>query len=471
VGTPYYYVVSAVNNSGESPDSNQAAATPTNALPDVIVTAIAWTPTNIYPGNRVYFTATVKNRGSAPAPGNGTTIGIGFDVDGAGGIWSGGYTGPLLPGASVNLTANGGVSSAYWTATAGAHAVTANVDDINRFPEGNEDNNLFTAAFATSVSNFFFNCGGPAIGSFNSDAPYTSALTTHSVTNTIDLSAATNAAPLAVYQSERWRSFICILPGLASNKLYRARLHFAEISPYVSAIGDRQFNVSLNGVQVLTNLDLFAATGAKFRATTRQFNVTTDSAGQVTLQLSKGAAFEPTCSGLQIFSYTNTAPTLTAIPNKTVNAGATLVFTNTATDADLPPDTLTFALTSFPANAAITPAGAFSWPAPLVATLQTNSVAVRVTDSGTPALSDSRTFAITVVPPPKIASCALSNSVVNLTWSAFPGKSYRVEYKTNLDNGLWSPLGPDVGAAGYFTSVTDTNPPADQRFYRVVQTN
>ena len=147
VGTPYYYVVSAFNNMGEGPISNQAAATPTNALPDVVVTAITWTPTNIIPGNNVYFTATVKNQGSAPAPGNGTSIGIGFDVDGAGGIWSGGYTGPLQPGASVNLTANGGVGPAYWVATAGSHTVTANADDINRFPEGNEDNNVLSVPF------------------------------------------------------------------------------------------------------------------------------------------------------------------------------------------------------------------------------------------------------------------------------------------------------------------------------------
>ena len=160
------------------------------------------------------------------------------------------------------------------------------------------------------------------MGGFDADAPYTSSLSTHSVTNTIDLGAATNPAPLAVYQSERWRSFTCILPGLAPSKLYKTRLHFAEICPNVAAIGDRQFNVALNGVQVLTNFDLLAATGAKFRATTRQFNVTTDSAGQITLQFSKGAAFEPTCSGLEIFPYTNTAPTLAAIPNKTVNAGA-----------------------------------------------------------------------------------------------------------------------------------------------------
>jgi hypothetical protein len=151
VGVPYYYVVSAVNNKGESPISNQATATPTIALPDVVVTAITWTPANIRPGDNVYFTATVKNQGSADAPGNGTSIGVGFSVDGVGGFWSGGYTGPLQPGDSVDLTANGGSSVEYWVASPGAHVVTASVDDINRFPEGNEGNNVLSVPFATST--------------------------------------------------------------------------------------------------------------------------------------------------------------------------------------------------------------------------------------------------------------------------------------------------------------------------------
>ena len=88
VGTPYYYVVSAVNNMGESPNSSQATATPTNALPDVVVTAITWSPATIYPGSHVSFTVTVKNQGSAAAPGNGTGIGVGFSVDGSGGFWA-----------------------------------------------------------------------------------------------------------------------------------------------------------------------------------------------------------------------------------------------------------------------------------------------------------------------------------------------------------------------------------------------
>ncbi len=370
------------------------------------MTAITWTPASIYPGSQVFFTARVKNQGSAPAPGNGTSIGIGFSVDGVGGFWSGGYAGPLQPGASVNLTANGGSSVPYWVATAGSHQVTAIADDIDRFPEGNEGNNVLSVPFSTSVSNYAFNCGGPAVGSFAADAPYTASLSTNAVTNSISTSGVSNPAPQAVYQTERWRSFTCLLPQLTPSKLYKARLHFAEISPFVSAVGDRQFNVALNGAQVLTNFDLLAVAGAKFRAVTRQFNVTTDSAGQIALQFSKGAAGEPTCCGIEIFAYTNTAPSLAAIPNKIVNAGATLVFTNTASDADLPADTLAFTLTANPGGATITPAGVFTWTAPAVLTPQTNSATVRVSDNGTPALSDTKSFTITVVPAPRLSRSA-----------------------------------------------------------------
>ena len=468
-GRSFYYVVSAVNNIGESANSAQATATPTNALPDVVVTAITWWPATIYPGNNVTFTATVKNQGSAPAPGNGTSIGIGFSVDGVGGFWSGGYAGPLQPGASVNLTANGG--SIYWLATAGSHAVTANVDDINRFPEGNEDNNLLTVSFSTSVSNYTLNCGGPPVGNFAADAPFTSSLSTNSVTNSIVLAGASNPAPQAVYQSERWRTFTSILPSLKSNQLYKVRLHFAEISPFVSAMGDRQFNVALNGVPVLTNFDLIAVSGGKFRAITRQFNATTDGAGQLALRFSKGAAFEPTCSGIELFPYTNTPPTLAAIANQTVNAGATLVLTNTAMDADLPADTLSFSLPAAPSGAAISPAGVFSWTAPLVTTPRTNSVTVRVADNGTPSLSNSKSFTIAVVPPPRIGSAGLTNRNVLLGWSSYPGKTYRVEYKDDLPAATWSALAPDLTASGDSLTVVDSNPSSRQRFYRVVQIN
>jgi hypothetical protein len=162
---------------------------------------------------------------------------------------------------------------------------------------------------------------------------------------------------------------------------------------------------------------------------------------------------------------------LAAIPNKTVNAGATLVFTNTATDADLPADTLAFTLTVNPGGATITPAGVFTWTAPAVLTPQTNSATVRVTDNGTPALSDAKPFTITVVPPPTLSSAALTNGVMNLTWSTYPGKTYRIVYKQDLTAPDWTPVGLDTVAAGYQLFSSDTNLVGQQRFYRVMQVN
>ena len=76
-----------------------------------------------------------------------------------------------------------------------------------------------------------------------------------------------------------------------------------------------------------------------------------------------------------------------------------------------------------------------------------------------------------MVPPPRFSSCTLTNNALNLIWSAYPGKTYRVEYKTNLTDPAWTPLGANTLARAYTASVTDTNFPTPQRFYRVLQVN
>ena len=96
---------------------------------------------------------------------------------------------------------------------------------------------------------------------------------------------------------------------------------------------------------------------------------------------------------------TNTAPVLGAIGNQTVDELATLSFTATATDADLPADTLTFSLDaasialgmSIDANT-----GVFSWTPTEAQGGTTPSVTITVTDNGTGNLVDSETFTITV---------------------------------------------------------------------------
>jgi hypothetical protein len=98
-----------------------------------------------------------------------------------------------------------------------------------------------------------------------------------------------------------------------------------------------------------------------------------------------------------VLTHVNTAPVLDPIPDQTVLEGDTLNVTAHATDVDAPPDVLTFSLDpGAPSGASIDPAtGAFSWTAPRPGA-GTYSVTVRVTDAGSPPLSDARTFQIVV---------------------------------------------------------------------------
>ena len=96
---------------------------------------------------------------------------------------------------------------------------------------------------------------------------------------------------------------------------------------------------------------------------------------------------------------TNTAPVLGAIGNQTVNELATLTFTATATDSDLPADTLSFSLDAASIAAGMTidaNSGVFSWTPTEAQGGTTPSVTITVTDSGTGNLVDSETFTITV---------------------------------------------------------------------------
>jgi hypothetical protein len=98
-------------------------------------------------------------------------------------------------------------------------------------------------------------------------------------------------------------------------------------------------------------------------------------------------------------------------------------------------------------------------------------VTVRVTDNRTAPLSNSKSFTIAVVPPPRLSLATITNSVMNFAWSTYPGKTYRVVYKDDLNAPSWTPLDTDAIAAGYLLFGSDTNTPSHQRFYRVLQVN
>jgi uncharacterized repeat protein (TIGR02543 family) len=124
------------------------------------------------------------------------------------------------------------------------------------------------------------NSGGAASSPFTADQYYTGG-TASSTTSAITTTGVTNPAPQAVYQTERYGTFSYTLPGLVVAAQYTVRLHLAEI--YFTASGQRTFNVVINGTTVLTNYDIYAATGARYKAVVREFTATADSQGRIVI--------------------------------------------------------------------------------------------------------------------------------------------------------------------------------------------
>jgi len=106
----------------------------------------------------------------------------------------------------------------------------------------------------------------------------------------------------------------------------------------------------------------------------------------------------PTPRAANIPTFNNRPPTLASIGNQSVFAGQTLGFTISATDTDLPPQTLTFSLNAGKPEGASVDAstGVFSWTPTSAQAPSTNLLSVTVTDNGTPNLSATRAFQIIV---------------------------------------------------------------------------
>ena len=104
--------------------------------------------------------------------------------------------------------------------------------------------------------------------------------------------------PESVYQTERWGATTYRIAGLSPRSQHEVHLHFAEV--YFNAAGQRKFNVAINGTRVLTNYDVFAATGAKNRAVVQSFEVNANASGEIVIAFSVGSANQPRISGIVI---------------------------------------------------------------------------------------------------------------------------------------------------------------------------
>ena len=82
-------------------------------------------------------------------------------------------------------------------------------------------------------------------------------------------------------------AFTYTIPGLQPGASYVVRLHFSENT--YNAAGDRLFNVSINGTQVLKDFDVFAVAGGMDTALIEQFLVSANARGQLVISFSPSA--------------------------------------------------------------------------------------------------------------------------------------------------------------------------------------
>jgi hypothetical protein len=134
-----------------------------------------------------------------------------------------------------------------------------------------------TVAGPVSIS-----AGGPAAAPFIADAGFNGGTPAGPYTGAIDTSLVANPAPQSVYQNQRYgSSFNYVISSLTPGKTYQTVLHFTE--DWNTAAGQRQENVTINGTQVLSAFDIFAATGAQHKAIAKSFNAAADANGNITI--------------------------------------------------------------------------------------------------------------------------------------------------------------------------------------------
>jgi hypothetical protein len=76
-------------------------------------------------------------------------------------------------------------------------------------------------------------------------------------------------------------------------------------------------------------------------------------------------------------------------------------------------------------------------------------------------------FPNTLSGPLSFGTISIEGGVVTLTWSAIPNRAYRVEFKNELADETWIPVGDEVVALGATASVTDSPAAPTYRFYRI----
>jgi uncharacterized repeat protein (TIGR01451 family) len=189
-----------------------------------------------------------------------------------------------------------------------------------------------------------------------------------------------------------------------------------------------------------------------------------------------GPPLSMTNSFVVVVNEINTPPVLPVQSDRTLTGQQALQVTNTASDADIPANSLSYQLTGAPAGAAIDTNGVITWTPTVAQVPGTNVFTTVVTDYNLWAvnaqhLSATNTFDVVVgaaPTAPEITSLNISNGLIVITWTSYAGRGYRVQYVDNQSDTNWTDLQLDITASGPSAVATDAAGLSSQRFYRIV---
>jgi fibronectin type 3 domain-containing protein len=272
-GTTYFYNVAAVNSVGTSPDSNEVSVIPINNGPPSI------------PGG----VSAAAGNGQVTVSWSASTGATSYNLFRSNTSGGEGTT-PIFSGIAATSFTNSGLTNgtAYFYRVAAVNSFGASVQSIEVSATPS-----VPASGAISIA-----CGNKAVGTFVADTDFSGGAVSSGTTTTIDTSHVVNPAPMAVYQHGRKGNSTYTLPGFGPGSSHTVRLHFAEF--FHTAAGRRKFNVLINGTQVLTNFDIFAAAGVEFRAIVQTFTAVANGSGQVVITFTSGAVDLPLISGIEV---------------------------------------------------------------------------------------------------------------------------------------------------------------------------
>ena len=162
----------------------------------------------------------------------------------------------------------------------------------------------------------------------------------------------------------------------------------------------------------------------------------------------------------------NLAPNLAAITNQSLHFGFLLSVQAVATDADLPTNTLTFSLLQAPTNMDINASsGLITWT-PEQTQVGTHTIQVSVADNGTPSMSATQLFQVTVTGnSSQLEIVPLAGGLKQLNISGDTGLQYDLQVSTNLTT--WSSLIQINLTTSPYPYIDPSSGTIPKRFYRL----